>query len=246
MINSIGSMKTKGVFITGSDTEIGKTTISAGLGNLLFQKGIKIGVMKPFATGIKTYSKYFKSHDAKILKEACNNKDNDDIINPYFYSVPTAPYLAKKLLKLNENINVGDILNKYKEIEKRHEFTIVEGIGGLMVPLSKNFFVADLASLINVPVILIMSNKIGSINHIIMTYRLSTAFKLKIKGIIINNNCKFSDFPFTLINNKLQVIVEELTGVKILATIPYLENPTFTKIANILEKCGIIEKLESE
>jgi dethiobiotin synthetase len=239
-------MKIKGVFITGIDTEIGKTTISAGLGNLLFKKGIKVGVMKPFATGIKTYSKYFKSHDAKILKEASNNKDNDDTINPYFYSVPTAPYLAKKLLKLDESINVGEILNKYKEIEKRHEFTIVEGIGGLMVPLSKNFFVADLASIINIPVILIMSNKIGSINHIIMTYRLSIAFKLKIKGIIINNNCKFSTFPFTLINKELQIIVEELTGVKVLATIPYLENPNFTKIANILETCGIIEKLESE
>ena len=239
-------MKIKGVFITGIDTEIGKTTISAGLGNLLFKKGIKVGVMKPFATGIKTYSKYFKSHDAKILKEASNNKDNDDTINPYFYSVPTAPYLAKKLLKLDESINIGEILNKYKEIEKRHEFTIVEGIGGLMVPLSKNFFVADLASIINIPVILIMSNKIGSINHIIMTYRLSIAFKLKIKGIIINNNCKFSTFPFTLINKELQIIVEELTGVKVLATIPYLENPNFTKIANILETCGIIEKLESE
>jgi dethiobiotin synthetase len=246
MIDSIGSMKFKGIFITGIDTEIGKTTISAGLGNLLFQKGIRIGVMKPFATGIKAYSKNFKSHDAKILKEASNSKDNDDIINPYFYSVPTAPYLAKKILKLNENIDVTEILKKYKEIEKRYEFTIVEGIGGLMVPLSKNFFVADLASIINVPVILIMSNKIGSINHIIMTYRLSIAFKLKIKGIIINNNCKFSNFPFTLIDNNLQIIVEELTGVKVLATIPYLENPTFTKISNILEKSGIIKKLESE
>jgi dethiobiotin synthetase len=239
-------MKIKGVFITGIDTEIGKTTISAGLGNLLFQKGIKTGVMKPFATGIKTYSKDFKSHDAKILKEASNNKDNDDIINPYFYTIPTAPYLAKKILKVNENIDVGEILDKYRKIEERHEFTIVEGIGGLMVPLSKNFFVADLASIINIPVILIMSNRIGTINHIIMTYRLSLAFELKIKGIIINNNCKFSNFPFTLINKNLQIIVEELTGIKVLATIPYVKNPSFTKIANILEKFEIIKKLESE
>ena len=132
-------MRIKGVFIIGIDTEIGKTTISGGLGNLLFRKGIKIGVMKPFATGSKIYSKDFKSHDAKILKVASSNKDNDGIINPYFYSIPTAPYLAKKILKVNEDIDVGEILNKYKEIEKRHEFTIVEGIGGLMVPLSKIF-----------------------------------------------------------------------------------------------------------
>ena len=239
-------MKIKGIFIIGMDTEIGKTTISAGLGNLLFRKGIKIGVMKPFATGIKTYSKDFKSHDAKILKEASSNKDNDDIINPYFYSIPTAPYLAKKILKLNEDINVEEILNKYKEIEKRHEFTIVEGIGGLMVPLSKNFSVADLASIINVPVILIMSNKIGSINHIIMTYRLAMLYRLKIKGIIINNKWKFSNPLFKLINNNLQSIVEEMTGTKVLATIPYLKEPSFKKIANILEKNDIIKQLENE
>ena len=107
-------MRIKGVFIIGIDTEIGKTTISAGLGNLLFQKGIKIGVMKPFATGTNTYSKDFKSHDAEILKNASSNKDNDDIINPYFYSIPTAPYLAKKILKVNEDIDVGEILSKYK------------------------------------------------------------------------------------------------------------------------------------
>ncbi len=239
-------MRIKGVFIIGIDTEIGKTTISGGLGNLLFRKGIKIGVMKPFATGIKTYSKDFKSHDAKILKEASSSKDNDDIINPYFYSIPTAPYLAKKILKVNEDIDVEEILSKYKEIEKRHEFTIVEGIGGLMVPLSKNFFVADLASIINVPVILIMSNKIGSINHIIMTYRLAMFYKLKIKGIIINNKWKFSNPLLKLINNNLQSIVEEMTGAKVLATIPYLKEPSFKKIANILEKTDIIKQLENE
>ena len=80
--------------------------------------------------------------------------------------------MAKKILKLNENIDIGKkFLNKYKEIENRHEFTIVEGIGGLMVPLSKDFSVADLASIINIPIILITSNRIESINHIIMTYR---------------------------------------------------------------------------
>ena len=239
-------MRIKGVFIIGIDTEIGKTTISAGLGNLLFQKGIKIGVMKPFATGIKIYSKDFKSHDAEILKKASSNEDNDDIINPYFYSIPTAPYLAKKILKVNEEIDVGEILSKYKELEKRYEFTIVEGIGGLMVPLGKNFFVADLASIINVPVILIMSNKIGSINHIIMTYRLAMLYKLKIKGVIINNKWKFSNPLFKLINNNLQFIVEEMTGAKVLATIPYLKKPSFKKIANILEKKDIINKLENE
>lgn len=236
-------MKSKGIFIIGIDTEIGKTTIAAGLSNLLFRKGIEIGVMKPFATGIKRYSQDFKSLDTKMLKNASGNKDNDNIINPYFYSMPTAPYLAKKILKLNENIDIEEILNKYKEIEIRHDFTIVEGIGGLMVPLSKDFSVADLASIINIPIILITSNRIGSINHIIMTSRLAKLYKLKIKGIIINNKCKFLETYYKLITNSLPRVVEELTQCKVLATIPYIKKPTAKKIANILEKYDFIKNL---
>ena len=236
-------MKSKGIFIIGIDTEIGKTTIAAGLSNLLFRKGIEIGVMKPFATGIKRYSKDFKSLDTKMLKDASGNKDNDNIINPFFYSLPTAPYLAKKILKLNENIDIEEILNKYKEIENRHDFTIVEGIGGLMVPLSKDFSVADLASIINIPIILITSNRIGSINHIIMTSRLAILYKLKIKGIIINNKCKFLETYYKLITNSLPRVVEELTQCKVLATIPYIQKPTAKKIANILEKYDFIKNL---
>ncbi|HEX5187380.1 MAG TPA: dethiobiotin synthase [Nitrososphaeraceae archaeon] len=239
-------MKFKGLFITGIDTGIGKTTISGGIAYLLSQKDITIGVMKPFASGTKLYSKEYKSEDSKILKEASKNQDNDNIINPYFYPIPTAPYLAKKILKIKEDINSKEILNKYKEIEKRHEFTIVEGIGGLMVPLDKNFFLADLAYLINLPVILIMSNKIGCINLILMTYRLSLMFKLKIKGIIINNTSKFSDFQFNQVNNNLPATVEELTGVKIMATIPFLKNPTPEKIAQILDKANFISNIGFE
>lgn len=236
-------MKSKGIFIIGIDTEIGKTTIAAGLSNLLFRKGIEIGVMKPFATGIKRYSQDFKSLDTKMLKDASGNKDNDNIINPFFYSIPTAPYLAKKILKINENIDIEEILNKYKEIEIRHDFTIVEGIGGLMVPLSKDFSVADLASIINIPIILITSNRIGSINHIIMTSRLAKLYKLKIKGIIINNKCKFLETYYKLITNSLPRVVEELTQCKVLATIPYIKKPTAKKIANILEKYDFIKNL---
>jgi dethiobiotin synthetase len=236
-------MISKGTFLIGIDTGIGKTTIAAGLGNLLFRKGIKVGVMKPFATGSKQYSKDFKSLDTKILKAASGNKDNDDVINPFFYSIPTAPYLAKKILKLNENIDIKKILNKYKEIENRHEFTIVEGIGGLMVPLSKDFCVADLAALINLPIILIMSNRIGSINHIIMTYRLSLEFNLKITGIIINNKCKLLETYCKLITNNLPHAVEELTQSRVLATIPYIKKTTPNKIADILEKYNFIKNL---
>ena len=236
-------MKSKGVFIIGIDTEVGKTTISAGLGTLLVRKGIHVGVMKPFASGINKYSSRFKSLDSKILKDASGSKDTDELINPYYSTLPTAPYLANKILRLNEHIEKQEILNKYKDIERRHEFTIVEGIGGLMVPLDGNFFVADLASLINLPTILVMSNRIGSLNHIIMTYRLSLEFNLKITGIIINNKCKLIETYCKLITNNLPCAVEELTQSKVLATILYIKKQTPKKIADILEKYNFIKNL---
>lgn len=236
-------MKSKGVFIIGIDTEVGKTTISAGIGTLLVRKGMNVGVMKPFASGINKYSRLFKSLDSKILKDASGSKDTDEIINPYYSTLPTAPYLANKILRLNKNIEKQEILNKYKDIERRHEFTIVEGIGGLMVPLNRNFFVADLGSLINLPTILIMSNRIGSLNHIIMTYRLSLQFNLKIIGIIINNKCKLLETYSKLITHNLPHAVEELTECRVLATIPYINKPTAKKIADILEKNDFIKNL---
>jgi dethiobiotin synthetase len=234
-------MKSKGVFIIGIDTEVGKTTISSGLSTLLARKGVNVGVMKPFASGINKYSRSFKSLDSKILKEASGSKDTDELINPYYFTLPTAPYLANKILGLNENIDQREILNKYKDIERRHEFTIVEGIGGLMVPLNSTFFVADLASLINLPTIVIMSNRIGSLNHIIMTYRLSLQFNLKIMGIILNNNFKFLETCYKLITTNLPRAVEELTQSKILATIPYIKKPTAKKIAAILERYNFVK-----
>ena len=236
-------MKSKGVFIIGIDTEVGKTTISSGLSTLLARNGVNVGVMKPFASGINKYSRNFKSLDSKILKEASGSKDTDELINPYYFRLPTAPYLAKKLLRLNEDINKQEILRKYKDIERRHEFTIVEGIGGLMVPLNSTFFVADLATLINLPTILIMSNRIGALNHIIMTYRLSLQFNLRIIGIILNNKCKFVETCYIQITKSLPHAVEELTQSKVLATIPYIKKPTAKKIADIFERNNFVKNL---
>ena len=227
--------KRKGVLIIGTDTEIGKTTVAAGLGYMLAKNGKNVGIMKPFSSGIKEYSKVFRSQDVKILKKATNNSDSDIVINPFFYSIPTAPYLAMKILPHYKPVQVKQILEKYSSIEKKYHITIVEGIGGLMVPICKNLFFADVAKRLDLPTILVMSNKIGTLNHIILTSHVCKYYKLKIIGIIINNTIRFTQRKLKMIETILPDIVKEVTGYNILAVIPYFKNPSPIKIAQVLE-----------
>ena len=232
-------MRDKGVFIIGTDTEIGKTTIAAGLGNLLIKNGIRVGVMKPFAADSMQYSKEFPSRDTKILKEATNSQEHNNIINPFFYNIPSAPYLVSKIQKNFKQIDPKKILEIFHALQKKNEFVIVEGLGGLMVPLTKSLYIADVVKMLNIPVILIMSNKIGTINHIVMTAFLCRHYKLNVIGIIINNIFNPKERKFTMINAVLPEIVNELTGYPILAVIPYVKSPNNDKIAKFLKNTNM-------
>jgi len=232
-------MRDKGVFIIGTDTEIGKTTIAAGLGNLLIKNGIRVGVMKPFAADSMQYSKEFPSRDTKILKEATNSQEHNNIINPFFYNIPSAPYLVSKIQKNFKQIDPKKILDIFHALQKKNEFIIVEGMGGLMVPLTKSLYIADVVKMLNIPVILIMSNKIGTINHIVMTAFLCRHYKLNVIGIIINNIFNPIERKFTMINTVLPETVNELTGYPILAVIPYVKSPNNDKIAKFLKNTNM-------
>ena len=225
----------KGVFITGTDTDVGKTVITAGLAKLLHSHKIKVGVMKPFACSEKRYSKKYNTKDVKILIESIK-KDaeniDENIVNPVFYNLPTAPYLAAKILK-KESTNIQEVINIYKKITHNHEFTLVEGIGGIMVPLTKNKTVIDVIKEMDLSVIVVTTNKIGTINHTIMTIKMCNKYKIPVFGIIINNIERNND---PKIDNNLPQILQEMTGKKILANIPFISNPTSHRVKKILEK----------
>ena len=229
-------MKSQGTFIIGTDTEIGKTTIAAGFAHLIKEKGYNVGVMKPVATGSKKYSDKYKSLDTKILMTAARNKETDDFINPFFYKIPSAPYLATKILLNSSKIDLNSIKKKYMELEKKYDFMIVEGIGGVMVPLSRDQYVANLAERLNLPIIIVMSNKIGTLNHVIMTAIMCKNFKLEILGIVINNTVQVDDKKFKKINDFLPEVVQDLTGLEILAVVPFFNKPSPPQTSVFLEK----------
>ncbi len=213
-----------GVFVTGTDTGVGKTYITAALTYALRRDGIDAIAMKPIATGSVANKGIFNSLDAEILARYSNADSNEyELINPVFLAEEASPYMASKML--NTSIDIGKVLNAYNELKKRHEFILVEGIGGIMVPISKCYYVADLIKDLGLPVLIVARARLGTINHTLLTVMACKEYKLNILGIVIN----MIDY-----SNKVEAntpsMIEELSGVPIIGCVPLISNINVDKI----------------
>ena len=206
----------KSLFITGTDTDVGKTYVAAGLAVTLRKMGIDVGIMKPFAAGTPQ-KKGFKSEDVEILSRAAQVSDPEELMNPQFFKMAASPYTASKNLKVKVRIN--SVLSSFKKLSNLHSMLLVEGMGGIMTPILKNYFVTDLIKDMKLPTVIVTRTKIGTVNHTIMTCKMCEKYKIPIKGIIINN---FDSDGYTV--KTLKRDLQSLTGVPILGTIPFIEN----------------------
>lgn len=174
----------KGILITGTDTNVGKTYIACGLIETAISERIKLAVMKPVETGCKRFKNKLIPLDAiKLMKTAKMQNINE--VNLYRFYSPVAPYVAQKLE--NKRININRIKDVYNTFLMRNDLVIVEGAGGLLVPIKKNFSYADLAKELSLSILLIAPNKLGVINHVMLTIEYIRKHKLDLLGIIINN-----------------------------------------------------------
>jgi len=206
----------KSLFITGTDTDVGKTYVVAGLAVTLRKMGIDIGIMKPYAAGAPQ-KKGFKSEDVEILSRAAQVSDPEELMNPQFFEMAASPYTASKNLKVK--VKVDSVLSNFKILSKLHSMILVEGMGGIMTPILKNYFVTNLIKDMKLPAVIVTRTKIGTVNHTIMTCKMCEKYKIPVKGIIINN---FDSDGYQV--KDLTRDLKSLTGVPILGTIPYIEN----------------------
>lgn len=220
----------KGIFLTGTDTDIGKTTIAVSLASLLKRKGRDVGVMKPFAAGDRVFSSKYKSKDSALLARAAKVKDPDEEINPFFYSFPTAPFTAAKMQSEKEP-SIEDAIRIYRKLAAKHDFMIVEGIGGIMVPLTKKQYVAHLAKLLDLPIMIVAGCKTGTINHTLLTVKACDDFGLDVLGIIING----VPVKASLLKSQTIETISELSKVRILSVIPFAKRCTMKHVRNNLE-----------
>ena len=217
----------KSLFITGTDTDVGKTYITAGLTITLRKMGIDVGVMKPFAAGVPQ-KKGFKSEDVEILSNAAQIADPETLLNPQFFPISASPYTAWKKLKIKPKIPL--VISSFKKLSKNHEMMLVEGMGGTMTPILKNYYVANLIKEMKIPTIIVTRSKVGTVNHTLMTVMLCQKYKIPIKGIIINN---FDNgYPVKQLKNDL----ENLTGIKVLGSIPFIKDMSDKSLHHIFKK----------
>ncbi len=188
-------------FITGTDTGVGKTYITKLLVESLRAEGKYAVGFKPISCGDR--------EDAVILAAASGNLPLDEV-NPLHFSSGVAPHVAALLE--NKTINPTDILASYQAISEKYDPVIVEGAGGWEVPITETYFVSDLAKDLNLPVILVAANRLGALNHILLTLAAIEAKGLKCAGIILNQLEDEMDTP--MITNK--GIIESLTNVPLL------------------------------
>ena len=219
----------KAYFITGTDTGVGKTSITAGLAGSIHRMGIDVGVMKPIATGYPQKSG-FKSTDVAKLVDAASSKDPEDLVNPVFLPLPTSPYDATKLLELS--VDMPLIFEQFKKLLSMHEILLVEGIGGIMTPITKNFFVADIIKGMGIETIIVTRATIGTLNHTVLTCKICKDYGIKIRGLVINN----FDEKGTPAEKNAPKTLYELTNVPILGTVPFIKD--LNKIEKMIEYVG--------
>ncbi len=200
-------MKSNGIFITGTDTNVGKTFVSAGLAANMRSDGIDIGVMKPIATGSRG--------DIDILIKAAKVNDSIEEVNPIFLQLPLAPLLAKRLLASNIDVNI--IKKSFNTLMQRHEYVIVEGIGGVFVPITESYFVIDMIKDLNLDALIVCKGKLGTINHTLLTYHACKTNSINVRGIIANM------VRDEMENHSIEII-KELTNIPVLGVIPYVNN----------------------
>ncbi len=174
------------VFVCGADTGAGKTVITALLTGYARQNGIDAVALKPFCSGSREDVNFLQ-----LFQQSCLP---DDTINPWFFQKPLAPYAAIKI-KTSKNIfkrplNIDSIIGYLGEICHQHKIVFVEGIGGLMVPLMKNFLFIDLISRCGAPAILVSKNRLGTINHTLLSVNILKYYGIKCRCIVLMNEEK--------------------------------------------------------
>ncbi len=174
-----------GFFVTGTDTEVGKTRISVALIALLQQQGGIIAGMKPIASGCERTAQGLRNDDALQLSQQANIELPYDVINPYAFEPAIAPHIAAQQAGIE--IDLKKIEENFTQIKQKCDAVVVEGAGGWLVPLNKTQTMADLASAFDLPIILVVGIKLGCINHALLTVKAIESTGLKLHGWVANH-----------------------------------------------------------
>jgi len=173
-----------GIFITGTDTGVGKTVATAGLGLAMRERGVDVGVMKPIETGAPLVAGRRVGEDAATLWRLLAPGDPIEDVNPVALALPAAPSAAAK--HAGVDIDLTRIRECYARLSARHELVLVEGAGGLLVPIDDKTTMANLALALDLPLVVVARTRLGTINHTLLTLREAERCGLRVLGVVLN------------------------------------------------------------
>lgn len=216
----------KNIFITGTDTGVGKSVFTSILALLLLHEGKKVCISKPLQTG--------SPKDTDFLSELTGNKIS--IFNTYSFSLPAAPLVSAEYEK--KGIDINKIISDIKNLEKEFDCVIVEGIGGVAVPINDNYLVADLIKDLNYPVIIVARPSLGTINHSVLTIEFAKQKNLNLLGFVISGYDEALNDPTV---KTAPEVISEITKVKCLAKVTKIKKLSFESTNSLAKKFAFEE-----
>jgi len=205
-----------GFFITGTDTGVGKTLIAGALARALSLQGSRVGVMKPFESGCRRDGDTLVPADAVFLRNMAGSQDDLALICPYAFERPLAPGIAAR--SEHVAINIEKVQKIFEQLSAPYDIMLVEGAGGLMVPISEELLMIDVIGLLKLPLIIVARTALGTINHTLLTVREAQRAGIRVHGIILN---KVSLEPDEAEDTNPEVI-HTVAKVPLLGQVPYI------------------------
>ncbi|WP_229512459.1 dethiobiotin synthase [Massilia sp. AB1] len=219
-------------FVTGTDTEIGKTLVSAAILHKLVQSGRRACGMKPIAAGADMIGGELHNEDADMLAAAGNVHLPSSITTPFMLREPAAPHIAAALEGVT--IDPVPIIAAYAEIQAASDAVVVEGVGGFRVPFNDDFDSADLAAQLNLPVILVVGLRLGCISHALLTVEAIVARGLVLAGWVANT----ADADMRFMQENIDALAQRIPA-PLLGHVPRLEHPTAAAAADYIDLAGL-------
>ncbi len=236
-------------FITATNTGVGKTIVTAGLARAIKARGYSVAAMKPITSGAVWRDGRLVSEDAEYISAALGNDDPAELVAPILFEPPLAPFAVT--LETGAEVDIGKAYAAFAALQIRYDIVLVEGIGGLLVPLRADYSVADLVSELGIPLVVVARPDLGTINHTALTVEYARRAGLDVAGVIFNYCKKPASDPAERSNPE---IIRKFCDVPILGTVTWradtapdaLDDATFGPIAEKLLSVAEISGAEEK
>ena len=215
---------TGGLFVTGTDTGVGKTVVGCTLAEALRRRHVDVGVMKPIETGVGPQGPL----DAISLVESAGVSDPLELVCPQRFALPAAPSIAAA--HEGRRVDLDAIRDAFATLAARHERMLVEGAGGLLVPIERGYAMADLARDLGLPLLVVTRASLGTVNHTLLTLEVARGRDLRVAGVVISHGARAIS---TSDAKNLEALREALGGA-LVGEIPSLD-PSAALPAHVLE-----------